>query len=336
MAVSNARQALPLVLADGAAVAGVFEIEVQSNSFLSADRFSVRAALAAAGAGQWSDPSQLVEIRASVDGEWASLITGTVDAVSMDPIRGELLLSGRDLTSRFVAAQVEESFENQTSSDIAILLAERRGFSAAVAPTDTLIGRYYQTSRTRTALPQHARATTEWDLLCWIAQLEGYDLWVSGQTLNFQPMDQTTPSLVISPGDCISLNMHHALDIASGVTVTVKSWDSLTQTAVRQMASSAANDSSSVTRTIIRPNLSVDEAQMLADRLVGQISAHERTVFIELPGDIVTAPRMIMSLAATGTDFDGLYVICAVERRLSFAQGFTQSIEARSLPWTAF
>ena len=73
---------------------------------------------------------------------------------------------------------------------------------------------------------------------------------------------------------------------------------------------------------------------MLAERLLGQISAHERTILIDVPGELETAPRMVMSLAGTGTDFDGPYVVCGVERRLSFARGFSQTIDARSLPWT--
>ncbi len=323
-----------MVLVNGAAVDGVIEVEIQSNSFFAADRFSACLALSVTNGGVWSGTSLLIEIRISLDGDWASLITGMADAVNIDPIRGEVRLSGRDLTSFFVAAQIEESFENQTSSDIANLLATRRGLVASVQTTTTLIGRYYQTSRTRTALPQHARASTEWDLLCWLAQLENFNVWVSGQTLNFQPADLVTTSLVLSPGDCIALNMHHALDIAVGVTVTVKSWDSLSQNAVVQTSSNAIDPGTASNRTIIRPNLSSDEAQELADRLVSEISGHERSLVIEVPGDLVTVPRMIMALVNTATDFDGQYVACGVERRLTFDRGFTQTIEARSVPWT--
>jgi phage protein D len=325
---------LPLLLVNGVAIDGVIEIEVQSNSFFAADRFSACLALSATGSELWSGPSLLVEVRISLDGDWASLITGMADTVSIDPIRGEVRLSGRDLTSRFVSAQVEESFENRTSSDIANLLASRRGLAASVETTTALIGRYYQTSRTRTALPQHARATTEWDLLCWLAQLENFDVWVSGQTLNFEPAaDQVAPSLSLSPGDCISLNMHHALDIAAGVTVTVKSWDSLSQNAIVQTSSNTADPGTASSRTIIRPNLSSEDAQTLANLLVSQISGHERSLTIEVPGELVTVPRMILALVDTGTDFDGQYVACSVERRLTFAHGFTQTIEARSVPW---
>ena len=329
----SVRQAQPLVLVNGAAINGVMDVEIQSNNFFAADRFSARVALAANSDGVWVGPTLLVEIRIGVDGTWASLITGVADRVSIDPIKGEVRVWGRDLTAGFVAAQIEESFENQTSSEVATLLAARRGLLAAVTATDTLIGRYYQSGRTRTSLPQHARATTEWDLLCWLAQTENFDVWVGGQTLYFQPLEVAAPSFVLTPRDCVGLTMQHALDIAAGVTVTVRSWSSLSQSAIVQSSGNGVGTGGS-NRTVIRPNLSSDDAQMLADRLVSQISGHERTLFIDVPGDVVTAPRMIMGLTQTGTDFDGQYVVCGVDRRLSFAHGFTQTIEARSLPWT--
>jgi prophage tail gpP-like protein len=329
---SDARQPLPVVLVNGQTAAGIMAVDIEADSFLSADRFSVRAALSAASAAFWSAVPLLVEIQLAVDGVQASLITGNADRVSIDPIRGEVRASGRDFTSLFVGAQIDESFENQTSSQVVTALAARQGLSAAVTPTQTLVGRYYQNGRTRTAMTQHARATTQWDLICWLAQLENYDVWVSGQTLYFQPAGQNAGGVAISPASCMSLRMDHALDIAAGVTAVVRSWDCVSQTAIVQTAS---NGGGSPARTVIRPNLSSGEAQSLASRIVSQISSHERVLTIEMPGDVTTAPRMNLALAGSFTDFDGTYGICAVERHLSVGRGFVQTVQARSLPWTA-
>jgi hypothetical protein len=86
---------------------------------------------------------------------------------------------------------------------------------------------------------------------------------------------------------------------------------------------------------VVRPNLSSTDAQLLANQLLGQISGHERSIDIYMPGDLVMFPRMAMQLAGTNTDFDGVYTICSVDRRISFQHGFTQNVEARSIPWTA-
>ncbi len=334
MAPSAARQPVPVVLINGQVVGGILEAGVESSAFFSADRFSVRAALSAAGAAIWSAVPLLVEIRISVDGTVASLITGNADSVTIDPLRGEVRVAGRDFASLFVGAQLDQSFENQTSSEIATLLAQRQGLDATVDPTDGPIGRYYQTGRTRTALTQHARVTTEWDLLCWLAQIESYDVWVAGQTLYFQQPVQGSVALILRPGDCMSMKLHHALDIASGVNVTVRSWDSVSQQAVVQQASTG-DSVAGLSRTIVRPNLSADDAQSLAAQIAGQISGHERRIVCDMPGDLTTMPRTTLSLGGTGTDFDGIYSICAVDRHIAFSRGFVQTIEARSLPWTA-
>ncbi len=335
MSGSNARQPLAAVFLNGAPVAGVIEAEIDSSSFFSADRFRVRAALNASGAAVWSGVPLLTEVQIGVDGQWLSVITGNADTVSVDPIRGEISTAGRDLAALFVDAQIDESFENQTSSDIATLLASRQGLAAVVTPTQTLVGRYYQSGRTRTALTQHARATTQWDLLCWLAQQEGFDVWMTGRTLNFAPVPQAVPAVTITPQDCMSLQMHHALDIAAGITVVVRSWDAVSQSAIMQSSSSNVTNGLATTRTVVRPNLSSSDAQLLANQLLSQISGHERSLAITMPGDMILFPRMAMHLAGTATDFDGVYTICAVDRRISFQHGFTQTIEARSMPWTA-
>jgi phage protein D len=334
MVPNTVRQPYPTVLVNGQGVGGIIEADIESNSFFSADRFRIRAALFVPEADVWSTVNLLVEIRLSLGGEEASLITGTADSVTIDPIRGEIQIAGRDLASVFVGAQSDQSFENQTSSDIATLLAARHGLNAQVATTTSLIGRYYQNGRTRTTMTQHARATTEWDLLCWLAQLEGFDVWVNGTTLYFQPVVQAAPGVTLTPQDCTSMTLHHALDIAAGVTVTVKSWDCVAQNGITQSASSGGGSDPGIVRTVVRPNLSAGDAQSLATRILTQIQTHERHVDLEMPGDLATSPRMVLSLADTGTAFDGLYDICSVHRRISFSRGYSQTIEARSLPWT--
>ena len=334
MVPSTIREPYPTVLVNGRPVGGIIEAEIESNSFFSADRFRVRAALNTPDGDAWSDTRLFVEIRLTIGSEEASLISGTADSATIDPIRGEIHIAGRDLASVFVGAQTDQSFENKTSSSIATLLAARHGLDAQVTPTTSPIGRYYQNGRTRTTLTQHARATTEWDLLCWLAQIEGFDVWVNGTTLYFQPVTQAEPGLILTPRDCTRMTLHHALDVAAGVTVTVKSWDCVTQSAIAQSASNTGDVDAGIVRTVIRPNLSVDDAQALASRLLTQIQTHERRINIEMPGDLSTAPRTVLSLANTNTAFDGLYDICAVHRNISFLRGYSQGIEARSLPWT--
>jgi phage protein D len=276
-----------------------------------------------------------VEIRAGLAGAWTSLITGEADRLEIDIGRGEVRVEGRDLTSRFIEAPTQESFENQTASDIVKTLAARRGLISAVTPTFTTIGRDYQSSYSRTTLDQHARATTEWDLLIRLAEGEGFDVWVDGQVLYFAPPDQTSSLVKLTPSDCLSVQLERLMSLSGGVSVSVKSWDCRGQTGVLQTATSTSEEAPK-SYVVVRPNLSAETAQAEARKLLIQMCQHERGVRVEMPGDLTTQPRDLLALASTGTDFDGLWTVSSVERRISFRNGFVQTLQARLPAWTTF
>ena len=158
------------VLVNGVALAGAIAADVSSNSHYAADRFRVQTALQADDPSIWSQAEMLVEVRMGLDGAWASLVTGAVDRLDIDPIQGVVELEGRDLTAGLIEARTQETFSNRTSSEIASLLAQRQGLMADVATTSTPVGRYYQDQHDRITLDQFSHATTEWDLLIFLAQ----------------------------------------------------------------------------------------------------------------------------------------------------------------------
>jgi hypothetical protein len=322
------------VLVNGAPLRGVYDAEIHTNAYLAADRFSFRSALAADDAALWSAIPLQVEIRAGLEGAWQSLIVGQGDTLQIDPIAGDVELSGRDGTALFIAAQTHESFENLTSSDVASLLAGRHGLTATVNPTTELIGRFYQAGHSRTALSQHGRATTEWDVLSWLAQQEGYEVWVSGTTLYFQPPAMPSGYVTISPDDCLAMELGRDLAIGAGFSLQVQSWDCALQQVVSESAMYGNGATSGASMIALRPNLGPADAQLLAQRITAQLSSHERTVSFEAPADLVTVPRMQMQLYGTNTDFDGAYTIYDVERRFSAKRGFTQFVRARRSSWT--
>ncbi len=336
LAYNEARAPQIAVFVNGEVVPGTLNVEVSSNNHLAADRYRVTASLTASGYGVWAGDSLMVEIRAGLAGAWQSLILGEADRLDFDVGRGEVRVDGRDLTSRFIEARTQESFENNTASEIAEILALRRGLLPEVTPTNDVVGRDYQNNRSRITLDQHSRATTEWDLLIRLAESEGFDVWVDGQVMYFAPPDQSASSLVLTPRDCLSMRLERLLTLAGGLEVSVKSWDCRGQTGVLQTASSANGAGDPRSYVVVRPNLSADAAQAMAQRLLTQMAQHERGVVVEMPGDLTTKPRDLLALAETGTDFDGVWTITGVERRISFARGFVQTLEARLPAWTAF
>jgi len=264
------------------------------------------------------------------------MVLGPVDRVTVDPAFNEVVVEGRDLTASLIEARTQESFENQTASEIATILALRHGLVPVITETTGLVGRNFQNDHVRTTLDQHARSTTEWDLLVRLAELEGFDVWVGGQVLYFAPLASDLEPLVLRPQDCISMRLERSVALTAGVSVSVKSWDCRGTQTISQTASTSASGDGAAGYVLVRPNMTVDAAQVLANRAVSLMAQHGRVLTIDMPGDLRTNPRGLLGIEDTGTDFDGLYLITAVERRMSFDHGFYQTVEARIPPWTTF
>jgi len=324
------------VLAGGAPVPGILDVQIDSNSYQSANRYRVRASLTASGYDVWAGDQIQLEIRLGLDGAWSSMILGPVDRIAVDPARNEVVVDGRDLTASFIEARTQESFVNQTSSEIATTLAMRQGLVPAVTPTKNLVGRNFQNDHVRSTLDQHARSTTQWDLLVRLAELENFDVWVEGQTLNFAPLSAVSDPVLLIPSDCISMRLERSVALTAGLGVAVKSWDCRGTQSISQTATTSGYTGDAASYVVVRPNMTADAAQNLANRIVSLMAQQGRVVYIDMPGDLTTYPRGSLAIADTGTDFDGLYMITSVERSISFEHGFSQTVEARIPPWMDF
>ncbi len=333
MSVSNVRAPDILATANDAPIKNVLDVEVQNNSFLGADRFRLRLAFNVADYALWVSDAIEVVINVGLNGEWLELVRGDVDRVEVDVGAALVYVDGRDLTARLIGTTTQETFENRTASEVAELIAGRQGLKPNVSPTTALIGRYYGGDHSQVTLNRYSSITTEWDLLTKLASYEGFDVWVEGQTLNFAPpLDGSFP-LVVNCWDCQSLRLDRALALSSGLEVTVKSWDCRAHTSVSQTAS-IGQGSGTQSYVFVKPNLTEAEAAELSNQFLSQISQHSRVITLEWPGELIAKPRQSLSLVNSNTDFDGMYVINSVERRLSFQHGFTETIQARTPPWT--
>jgi phage protein D len=318
------------------------EAEVVSNNHYAADRF---AASVAPGPGLstavafWSrEPDILVDVQFSLDGgaSFTSLVQGKVDCVVIDPITGSIHLDGRDLTAPLIETRTHETFANRTASEIASLLAQRHGLVPCVTPTNTPVGRYYQDEHDRVTLNQFSRTTTEWDLLVFLAYQEGFDAYVEGTNLHFDPAIRgATPPVLVQPGDLTDLRLERSLTLARDIEVTVKSWNSRQSSAFIQKArgsGSRGTRSSGPPQNyvFVRPNLTPDEALKLAQRKLAELTRHERVIEMTMAGELVLTPRSMIMLGGTGSDFDQTYYVDVIERRLHAGGGFTQRIRAKN------
>jgi phage protein D len=336
------------LLANGMAIEGTIEADVLSNNHYASDRFSAVIALGVdiwATTAFWSSQTDiLIDVQFSLDGggAYTSLVQGLVDTVSIDQLAGSLRLEGRDLTAAMIENRTQETFANRTSSEIATILAQRHSLTPVVTQTTTPVGRYYQNEHDRTALNQFSRSMTEWDLLIFLAGQEGFDVFVSGTSLYFQPASaETVPPYTVTPAQLEDLRLERSLTLARDIVVTVKSWNSRQQNAFTQTVRSAGRGGTGATGTtgragppqhyvFVRPNLTMNDALKLAQQKAAELTQHERVWEAIMPGDLTLDPRGMIQLVGTATDFDQIYFVDIIDRHISMEHGFVQRVRAKN------
>ncbi|MCB8874774.1 hypothetical protein [Acidisoma silvae] len=349
------------LLINGEAVAGVEEAEICTSNHQISGWFRLLLALGRDASFPAARFSTLTDAQADirvglapagmppVAAIWQNLITGPIDEIAIDMVAGTVQLTGRDFSALLIDTLSAESFVNQTASEIAQTLAMRHGLNPKVTATVTPVGRYYQDGHSILSLYQSSKTVTEWDLLCALAEAEGYDLFVQGQSLTFAPpLTAQLPAVwQWMPGGTgcstmTALRMERSLALARDILVTVQSWNSRQQTMITQTVHASASSTVRNARTstnatastyvLLRPNLTAEQAMNLAALTLADLSRHERVVTATMPGDLSLSPRALVTLQGTGTAFDQTYVVDEVLRRVSLQDGFVQTVRAVNTP----
>jgi phage protein D len=354
------------LLINGTAIPAL-SADVDSNNYYHADTFKAsllftdpKVSGAGFGATFWGaqetgqNPIMVsVQIDPGTSGQanWTELLLGRIDHVEIDPITGIVDLTGRDRTADFLETKTFKAYKNQTSSQIAAALAAEHQMQTQITATTTLVDRYYTTDHDKLTLNDLSRVTTEWDLLTTLAQYEGFDVWVKGSTLYFQPPQPLTQSpLVINlaagnpwvTANAVDVKFGRALTLARDIMVTVQSWNSKSKTKFSVTAKATgtkkgsagivapAGQSTTQNYVFTRPNLTHEQAQALANQKLAELSRHERVITIDMPGDVTTQPRQGLQITGTGTDWDMAYYIDDIGRRIDARDGFKQTIVAKN------
>jgi phage protein D len=358
--VSGARRPRGAIKLNGAIVAGWESWEVENNAFRAADTFSATFAIGGLPSGYGPDwfakqATITCEIFATADapdpGNYQPsagdrVIYGQVDDIEFAAVAGKITISGRDLTSVFIDNKTTESHLNQTSSQIATLLAGNHGLTPVVTATTAKVGTLY--SQNFVNLTQER---TEWDILCELAQFEGFDVFVTGQELHFQPKPQDSGdryAIVWTPptGNAgfaslngIDLNFHRSLTIAKGVVVKVNSWHgkhaqryAVTWPKSTQPAKPGQSGSAGpIVYQRAVANKTTDEATQIARKLYAEITQHMVKLSAEMPGDGLLSCATIVQVRGTGTGWDQDYYPDAVRRSMSLDEGYRMTLSAKNI-----
>lgn len=334
-------------------------MEVTNKSDFAADDFRLLIALAGTKIGisffdalakdtqvQISVGNQAVQVGAAVP-----FLVGQIDDIDLDVTNQTVELTGRDLSARFIDNKTSENFLQQTSSQVVQTLAERRGLQANVKATTEKVGTFYELQNAHLSVDH-----TEWDLMVELAKHEDFDLWVSNQTVNFQPrLDPSSKSYVLnyvntapapkllglgpsSPGQLqanfCDLKVKRAMTLASNVTVNVMSYNQVQQQSVKGTwtikKDTSANAAAPQVYNYRFANLTQAAAQKQAQAIAEDISRYERRLTAKLPGDNILTTRMMVSLSGTRSKFDQLYYPESVTRRLTQGGGYEMEVTAKN------
>ena len=279
-----------------------------------------------------------------------SLIMGQVDEVEIDLLQRKYVLTGRDLTAKFIDNKTTQKYPNLTSSEIVTKLAQKEGLTANVVPTTTPAGIFY--AGDRSALTSEL---PEWDLITFLAQQEGYIAYVENTTVFFHPLPKQTdapyliqynenlniPTIGYKSSSAKSLTMTRSLTVARDIIVIVRSWNSKSKKAFNikvratlnkktALASQAQPIGDAQTYTYTKPGLTREQALQLAQTYIAQLSQHERIIEATLPGDNILKKIGVIKLSGTNTDFDQVYFTSSVNREISPTTGYNMIIKAKN------
>jgi phage protein D len=316
----------------------VLDARIVSTNYYSADWFQIGLLAPRVGTysvSWWASAQRpLVEVGFSVDGgaNYVELITGRVDNLSVDGLRGVVRLSGRDLSASLVDSNLRDAFPNHSADAIVSLLARRHGLIPRVAPTPGLVGRIFGGLREDGGTFAYSRASSDWDLIVRLATQYGYDAFVSGRALYFQPSNGMNGAAVsISPSMLSELRIERNLAEPSGNGMAFASWDANAGRTVQQgdLAVLGADRGAGTGNVVVRPNLDAAMMAEAARNFLVESRQHAFLVEMSMPADVVLLPRTVIQLTGTDTSFDRFYKVECVDRSLNPTGGYYQRIRAR-------
>ncbi|WP_433867105.1 hypothetical protein [Ralstonia wenshanensis] len=361
------RQPRAIVKVTGAAVNGVYppavivpweSWSVDNNTFYQADTFRVTIAssvLPTAVSVDWfsSQTEAFIEILAGfpadplnyTEADLDSLIYGRIDDVEYDPVSTRLSLTGRDLTAVFIDAKTTIQYQNLTSSQVAAKLAVSHGLSVSGPATTGLVGNMY--ARDHVSMTDQR---SEWDLLTWLAQQEGFACYVTGKTLNFGPR----PPAPAEPyelrweidengnpaANVKDLRLSRSLTVAKGITVVVRSYNLKQKKSFvayypskgkGTQAGKASPFGNTQVYSILRGGLDPAGALALAQKTHKELTQHEMKMHARLPADNILTQIAMVRLTGTGTNFDQDYYVEGITRSMSLEEGYSMDVSAKNV-----
>lgn len=310
------------VAVNGQPVDGLLGAELSTNNCFSADTFSLIFAAASSGILFWSSLSEAyIEIRDEVMA--AEIMTGMADLISIDPLRKVVSIEGRDLSASLIDTYRQQDFVNQTAAEIVAMIAFQHELEAQVSPTAAWVGRYYDESYTRLSLGQFSKFRSDWDVVVHLARENGYDAFVSGRRLVFQPSGVGSQPYALRRNDVRAIRLERRPQLAAQPEVRLQSWNVKDMTA---HSYGPASQPAASPYLFSQPNLTADQVEQLCGRYGDEVGRFGISLFLDMPWDLDLTPQRLIALSQTETVLDGLYRIESIDRHFSTVTGSFQHV----------
>jgi hypothetical protein len=336
---------------NGATINSVMRFDVTLSGSTKSSRFELTVSTLESGPPYWWQPLRLVPITVSISvtnsegDDEINVIEGLADSVAYDPINGVARIDGRDYSAVLINSSYQDSYCNQTSSEIATQIAARHGFMPVITDTSMLVGSYQGNDHNQVLLNAHSHVLSEWDVLSGLATKERFELFVSGTNLIFGPLESLqTNYLTLTLSDMKSIRFRQECPLSGQNTVTVKSWNSwlgqtLSYAADQTTDGSASNPlalsaDAGIEVALVRPNLTSQAVQQIAQNYANKLRQESTSVEIVIPGESSIQPFDVVTVTGIGPNFDSDYLVRSVRRQFSPTTGlvdFIHGVPAASL-----
>ena len=307
------------------------------------------------GAQFWSQggliPASLIATNGDAQKTTATILTGYIDYATVDfgtrTVTAQMSDKGRPLLD----TRSDASWTNQTTSQIVTQLASQAGLQVVAGP-GSMAGDVDAQGNT----VFNSDLETPWDVIQTLAHQDGYVAFVVGNTLyyvapgtavsstyaiHYRPpqigrevSSQTEAGIGTDDydaGNMEKLNCIHNFDLGQGVQYGVMSWKQSDNQAYTAMA--GAGKYQGAARI---PNKTQQQVQQLANAGQRYAQMHEYTIDVQMRGDVVVQPTMMIALSGTQTSFDMTYYMYEVVHRMNDDDGYDMEITGYNSPQWSF
>jgi phage protein D len=263
------------------------------------------------------------------------MLSVPIDSIELKFLAQTASISARNNDKKAIESRSDTQYPNHTSRQVVSEIAAKHGWQVqfdAGADTSSVAGKIHHIDQV-----VQPNGKSDWHLVQRLAEEEGVDAWLSGDTLYFKNADddkdplyvvryQAPTPLSMARGDFMDLTVKKELGAGKTVTAKVHSWHSKQKKQV-DSSSTVSGDGNEAVHEEHVPNLTQQQADKRAKKNAKKLARHENGISLSMVGDLTISPQMRLKLVGAGT-VDSTYYIDSVA--FSVGDGLRMSIEAKN------